>query len=329
MNATALFKELSELKTLDKSQPDKALVLYKHKLSEYPLEPSQGLFEIHKIGFRAALIMNDHETVARIAGLFQSPQWQELVKAELPFMISNFGIYYKRNALDLQAENTFLCAKRLSTNPKFLSTIDNNLAALYLETNQIDKARKTLVYALKHHQGDEEDKQSIHANLGSIYYLERNYRKALEQFKEPFIYFVRIGDNESAVRIGLNLLITAVEAEDFETYQRFQHKVAEQIMLSKEADLVHYLQWIQVYNRYVDVRVKPDPAIESALIKSMPQMAQMQISDVIERIVTVLDQETITTAWHNQPARKLESTSDKNSQTSIKPIPLSWCDSKR
>jgi tetratricopeptide (TPR) repeat protein len=326
INTAALFKDLSELRELDKSQPDKALAFYKSRLADYPNDPSQGLFEIHKIGFRAALIMNDHDTVALIAELFQSPPWQELVKAELPFMVSNFGIYYKRNALDQQAENTFMCAKRLATDPKFLSTIDNNLAALYLETNQVDKARKTLIYALKHHQGDDEDKQSIHANLGSIYYLEGEYRKAIEQFKEPFVYFVRANDKESAVRIGLNLLVAAVEAEDFDTYQRFQHKVAEQVMLSKEEDLTHYLQWIQVYYRYLDVKVKPDSAIQSALIKSMPRMTQMQITDVVDRIVAALDLSTITAAWRAQPNRQLESTAEENHTATIKPIALSWCD---
>lgn len=326
VNTAALFKDLSELRELDKSQPDKALIFYNSRQAQYPNEPTQGLFEIHKIGFRAALIMNDHSTVASMANLFQSKVWEEQVRPELPFMISNFGIYFKRNSLNQLAENTFLCAKRLANDPKFLSTIDNNLAALYLETNQVDKAQKTLIYALKHHQGDEEDMQSIHANLGALYFLNREYNKAITQYKEPFLYFVRKSDIESAVHVGLNLLIATVEAKDLDTYQRFYHKVSEQVALRKSQELNQVLLWIQVYERYIRTNETPNSEIQSSLVTSMPLMAKMEIAEVIDRIVTTLNIDTLSTSWHSQPKYWLEVPSTTQEPT-IEPIRLSWCES--
>ncbi|CCQ11581.1 hypothetical protein PALB_24820 [Pseudoalteromonas luteoviolacea B = ATCC 29581] len=327
MNANLLAKDLAELKAVDMQDPKTVLSIYKEKQRHYALEPSKGLLEIHKIGFKAAIINRDTEVVEAFAELIQRPNWFELVEPELPFLISNFGIYYRFLSKYQASEQTYLCAKSLAKDPKFLSTIDNNLGVLYLSLDRLDDAQKMFSYAKKHLQGDEEDLHSINSNLANIHFLKKQYGAAVHLYESSFMYFVRKQDTQSAVHIGINLLIAALEDNNFSTYHRYKSKVTELVNAFDMPALKLIMQWLYVYQIFLESAVLPDIAVQHSLINSMESLSKMDISGTIDTIVKQLNLPKLSIEWKKR-AVPLTTSVNMNLNDHDELVKLKWCESQ-
>ncbi|RRS07818.1 tetratricopeptide repeat protein [Pseudoalteromonas sp. J010] len=320
-----LFKTLQAIQGANASNPGEALEIYTKVQPVLPKTPSKGLYEIHLAGLKSGIRANDVELIKSIINLFsENKDWLHYLNYEKGEIATYLAIYFRRTGKFELAEKSYECAIRFSTNEQKQKII-NNLAVLYRTAGQLDEAEEILDRALIEYREEEHIKAALHNNLANVYFDRANYEKAAELYRLAFLHHQKSGENYEASYVGLNLLNSYIASKQWQGYQRYVNTVKMRVDQTQDSELITVLMWQELTVKRAEQVAELNQEQQVFLLDSLPMLMKTEYHHNITRYVSLLQLPKLTTLYQDFATYKKLSFRKLDDNKQSLDLVLSWC----
>ncbi len=182
----------------------------------------------------------------------------------------------------------FLCADQFANPPLTRSKLLLNLGA-------IESFRGDYVAAMAFYQqglalAEQHEFVTLlpmfNNNMGALYWRLGQYELAIAALRQASFRYARLQQLQSQSRAGINLLNVLVTIEDWERYQRFYPRIAQQVQKAGASEFGLFLQVLEVIRQRLTGQGSSmtDAQLQTILaqltVLNVQQMAQQQVAKI-------------------------------------------------
>ncbi|MBQ4848190.1 tetratricopeptide repeat protein [Pseudoalteromonas sp. MMG005] len=310
LSPAPLFNALNEIKSLNRTEPNKALQYYEEIIDRIPTIPSKGSMELHLAGLEAAIRTNNSQLISHSLDIITQSRWLDTTVHSHFRIFVPMAIHHRRIGDYDYAKYLNLCALNWAATARDYTKVVGNLTVVYRYTGQHKEAvtllKKSLLRA-----STQTVKAGIYNNLGNFYLLEKDYKQAESMYKKALKIHNLENDILLSSSVGLNLLYIMTQQQDWQNFARYKDAIQQTVTHSEKADFIEYLNWLLLV-----FRTRGDGALLTAdevdrLNTHMPMLVTTEIAPSIAEFVLLFDHKKLNAAWdqvYPLPINKIIST---------------------
>lgn len=214
---------LSDAQAAIKNAPENSIKMFeqiKPSLSEYSIDSQIAWYKVAIEAANAQLKLD--EGYAYVQVLYES-YWQDAPIRTKQFISAQFGRYGSING-DLQSASTlFICALNYSEDENTRLQALNNLAIVYIQSGEWDKAKETYIAGIELATANNNQRilAAMNNNLGHIWFEKKNTIKAQEAFKTAYVIKTRLGQQTSRLLSLHNLMQSILLLKDWQQWDLY------------------------------------------------------------------------------------------------------------
>ncbi|WP_193554585.1 tetratricopeptide repeat protein [Pseudoalteromonas sp. A757] len=321
-----LFKTLRVIQDLNISNPAQATRAYEAVLPKLPVQPSKGLYELHRAGLEASIKSNNVRRITEIVELFsESADWLTYLQSEKGLIANNLAIYYRRINQPALAQINYECALRYSTHDQ-RPRIVNNLAVLYRTMGQLKEAINILTPTLSDVK-DEQLEAALNNNLANVYFDMSKYQHAARLYRQAFLYHQKSGQAYEASYTGLNLLNVYLLANQWKNYRRYRNTVKAQLSAAEDRELSIVFMWQELIFQKSRNGLNPKAEQVEFLMSTLPKLIQSDYGSNMEKYVYTLQLPELIASYNTLLSEQQKTSPNVSTEAQLLGVALSWCES--
>lgn len=202
--------------------------------------------EWHILNMRASLPLgkldNLIDSVNKVFDFHSHPYFVENITS----ITSALGIWLRRNNYLIDAEISFKCSYRNANNDRLRVILNNSIALLAREANDLERAKSLFEYSAKMAKAEKNINMMgmINFNQGLIAFEEGNIAKAELHFRRALDYYQAINKSAGKIRVGTYLLFAFVVQKELTNYQRLYLPTYQQTEAFPNESSKALLSWV-------------------------------------------------------------------------------------
>ena len=172
----------------------------------------------HLLGLKAALLSQDIPLAQQLAHKLAAPSWRKQADAANTSLLNNMGLLFRRLKVYAFAMEAYQCS--LDYEQKNRAVVLHNMAVVARKSGDLQKAL-TLLKQARELMTKPEHIAAYYNNVANIYSDLGDSDKALEAFHQAFLRHGMTRNVRGQVRTGLNAVETLISTRDWNGFARY------------------------------------------------------------------------------------------------------------
>lgn len=235
-------KEASDYITV---KPSESLSILKSIDIDANLTEKQ-LIEWHVLNMRASLPLgkldNLYTSIDAVFSYHQSPAFPYYITS----ITSALGIWLRKHNYLLDAEISYKCAYKTAETNNLRLIINNSLALLARENNDLESAKILFEHSAKMAKAEKNNGMiaTVNFNQGRIAFELGDYQSAEKHFRQSLAYYQSIDMRAGIISVGTYLLFSFIVQDELINYQRLYPPILQQAEAFPNEVYKAFLAWV-------------------------------------------------------------------------------------